>query len=265
MDYDPDETRWSPSSWLGAYANDIWNQYLNYWELQNIPEDSELTDSQRELFRRMYEMAEALRPCLHTLTPSVEFSDRLRGFLIELGASRTPVDDDFAAEVATIINEQPIIRDAIKCDLALEATDTLLSRAEDRAATLVALVANRSLSERATAYLDRATRLYLWGFDPETIVMCAAVIESAYEGRFSDAQMFGWQIKKVGKEYGPNEYEHAAELGGVFTRAQRTAAAAIRRARNDTLHNVPNSTISAKESLRTTAELLQCLFPKTAQ
>lgn len=265
MDYDPDETRWSPSSWLGAYASSIWNEYLDYWELQNIPEDSELTDEQRALFRRMHEMAEALRPCLHTLSPSAEFSDRLRDFLVELGASNTPVDDDFAAEVATIINEQPIIRDAIKCDLALEATDTLLARAEERAATLVALVANRALSERASAYLDRATRLYLWGFDPETIVMCAAVIEAAYEGRFSDTQMFAWQIKKDGKEYGPNEYEHAAELAGVFSRGQRTAAAAIRRARNDTLHNVPNSALSAKESLRTTAELLQRLFPKTGQ
>jgi len=61
-----------------------------------------------------------------------------------------------------------------------------LPAAEKRATQLVTLIASRRLSDRALAYLDRATRLHLWGFDPECAIMCRSVLEAALVARLSD-------------------------------------------------------------------------------
>ncbi len=143
----------------------------------------------------------------------------------------------------------------------MQATDGLLRGAESRASLLVSLLAYRQLSARAAAFLDRATRLYLWGFEPEAVVMCASVLEAAYETRFSAEEMFRLQVTKKGLEYQPHEYEQAAIGAHVFSLSDKRIAERIRRARNDTLHNVPNVALDAAKALNATAGLLTKLFP----
>ena len=67
MDYDPDDVTWSPASWLGSYANILYNDYLDCRELQNVPTDSQLSAEQRLQFRRLQAIAETLTPRLHSL------------------------------------------------------------------------------------------------------------------------------------------------------------------------------------------------------
>lgn len=258
-DYDPGED-WSPASWLGAYASVLCSDYLSYWEIHHVPEGSELTPEQRQYFRHLYELAEAVIPCMHSLASDRGVADKVRQLFEGLGAT-SEVDADLAAKVAKAMQSHPIIRDAIKIDLALWAADGLLKGAERRAPELVALVAHRALSPRAAAFLDRATRLYLWGFEPETIVMCASVLEAAYESRFDDAEMRRLGVPMKDQGYGASDRERAALLARVFTREEKERAAKLRRARNDTLHNAPNTALGAVEALRTTAALLDRLFP----
>lgn len=137
----------------------------------------------------------------------------------------------------------------------------LLAGAEERAATLIELVANRNLSERAAAFLDRATRLYLWGFEPESVVMCASVLEAAYEQRFSSQELFALQIRKTGRHFEPFQYEQAALASKVFTPQEKKLAYLIRTARNDTLHNAPNVALGADQAINGTATLLGKLYP----
>lgn len=259
MDYDPEED-WSPGGWLGAYANCLWNDYLDYWELQNVPADSTLTPEDRARNQALYEVAEAIVPCLHSLSVAPVALAKVRRFLTDLGAVGR-IDDDTAARVARALHSLPIVRDGIRCDLAMQATDGLLRGAERRASLLVSLLAYRQLSDRAVAFLDRATRLYLWGFEPEAVVMCASVLEAAYEARFSAEEMFRLQVTKKGAEYEPHEYEQAAIAAHVFSLPDKRMAERIRRARNDTLHNVPTVALPADKALNATAGLLAKLFP----
>jgi hypothetical protein len=41
------------------------------------------------------------------------------------------------------------------------------------------------LSPMASKYLQRATRLHLWGFEPEAVIMCRSVLEAALVARLS--------------------------------------------------------------------------------
>jgi hypothetical protein len=86
LGYDPDQDNWSAAEWLGAYANGMYNEYLNYWELQNVGKDSQFTEAQRNHIRALKEIADALTPCLHSLAVGPEVIDRVRKWLIELGA-----------------------------------------------------------------------------------------------------------------------------------------------------------------------------------
>ena len=91
--------------------------------------------------------------------------------------------------------------------------------------------------------------------------MCAAVLEAAYEARFSDLDMFQLQIRKDGKFFEPYQYEHAAIATGVYSDADRELARKVRDARNCVVHAIPASTLGAKDALEKTAALLDRLFP----
>ena len=263
MGYEPDEDGWSASNWLGAYASVMYNEYLDYWELQNVPNDSQLSDDQRAHFLALKELADTLTPCLHSLSISPEAIAKVRRWLEHIGAAdaAAKLSPDTAAKITRAISSHAIIRDGIQIDLALYACDGLLAGAEQRAATLIELVGSRTLSDRAAAYLDRATNLYLWGFEPESVVMCASVLEAAYEERFTADELFRLQIRKKGLEFEPYEYEQAALAAKVFSLADKKLATRIRRARNDTLHNAPNVALAGAEALKATATLLTKLFP----
>ena len=233
MDYDPEED-WSPGRSLSAYANCLWNDYLDYWQLQNVPGDSRLTAEDRARNKALHDVAEAIVSCLHSLSVPAAGIAKIRQFLSELGAV-DPIDGDPAALVAQVLHSLPMVRDGIRIDLAMQATDGLLCNAERRASILVSLLAYRQLSDRAAAFLDRATRLYLWGFEPESVVMCASVLEAAYEARFPAEEMFRLQVTKKGMQYEPHEYEQAAIAAMVFSLPDKRKAERIRRARNDIL------------------------------
>ena len=259
--YDPDDEDWSPSAWLGAYTAGLYDEFAEYWQLNAPADDSDLTERQRADLHHLKAMADAMTDCLHSLTASNALVGKTKDWFTELGIDRR-VDERVSAAVARAIHNHAIVRDAIKLDLASQAADILLAGAEKRAAFLIALISDRRLSDRAAAFLDRATRLYLWGFSPEAVVMCASVLEAAYEVRFTAHEMFRLQITKSGKEYEPYEYEQGALAAGVFTKPEKDLARQIRSARNDTLHNAPNTALDAEDALTITADLLEKLLAR---
>ena len=260
MYYTPDEDGFSPSGWLGTVADIMHGEYLQYWEQTEGSHDQSTSDEQRERFGRLVALADALRPTLHSLAVDEQTLNAVWDVLSEFGT--VTVNLDYAGKIARAFRKHPIIEHGVQIALAQEATDGLLAGAEARLNDLLELVAERKMSERAAAYLDRATRLYLWGFEPEAVVMCGAVLEAAYEERFTDLEMFRLQIRKTGAQFDASQYEHAAGTAGVLSSGERRSARDIRRARNDVLHAVPSVALSAKEALSKTAVLLERLFPR---
>ena len=183
MEYDPERPE-DLASWLGTYVNDYWNQYLRYWEIDANPGLGLLGDAERLMHKRMDGVGRAVRKAVHSLAAR-EATDAIREFLngVNLTEELTPADH---ALLIQALHNSVIVRDSIRIQLGFEVSDELLPQAEQRVAHLVALIASRELSDRAASYLDRATRLYLWGFDPECLVMCRSALEAAIASRLEE-------------------------------------------------------------------------------
>ena len=172
--YSPDER---VSFGLGTYVNAFWNDFLNYWQLQNAPEgEGSLPESTREVIRHLAEFGESVRPSLFSLNVTKELEEAASRMM---ALEPYPSKNDSPAEALQRVAGIPPVRDAIRISLGWTAVEGLLREAEDRIPVLVELVSERDLSERARSFLDRATRLFLWGFDPECVVMCHGSMEAA--------------------------------------------------------------------------------------
>lgn len=71
-----------------------------------------------------------------------------------------------------------LIRDRISLDLADHFSEQAVD-ADKRALRLLGLLMAGGLSGSAAGFLKRAVSLYLWGFEPETAIMCRAALEAA--------------------------------------------------------------------------------------
>lgn len=119
MSYEPDEERWSAALWLGSYANVLYKDYLEYWELKNVRGETQFSNSERSHFRALKEVADALTPCLHSLSVGPEIVQKVREWLEEVGATQAAgeLNSEKAAKLARAIYSHQIIRDGITIDL----------------------------------------------------------------------------------------------------------------------------------------------------
>lgn len=273
-DYDPDQPE-NLSNLLGAYVNVYWNDYLRYWELYENVEDGELTEEQRAIHRGLDKIGEAVRNTIHSLAPNPAAVEAVEHFFRVLGAKNT-ADPDSAAKVLRAVHKLPIVRDCVAINLAFEVADVLLPAAEQRAAELVALIASRRLSDRALAYLDRATRLHLWGFDPECVIMCRSVLEAALVARLSDTLELDEPpppleqlLALAGEHKLLPGYERAATKRGWRARKGSLLADAdrIRWVGNHLIHDLPQLAVGASDlgdstgAIQKLARVLDHLFP----
>jgi hypothetical protein len=81
--------------------------------------------------------------------------------------------------------QSSIVKDSVGLMLARDALDQLTGAGE-RCLRLLALVQGRGVSPRASEFIKHATRLYVWGFDVECIIMCRSVLEAALVARLDD-------------------------------------------------------------------------------
>ncbi len=273
-DYDPNEPE-NLSNLLGAYVNVYWNDYLRYWELYENIEDGELTEEQRAIHRGLDKIGNAVRSTIHSLAPDPAAVDAVEHFFKVLGATNT-TDLNNAAKVLRAMHKVPIVRDCVAINLAFEVADVLLPAAEKRAAELVALIASRRLSDRALAYLDRATRLHLWGFDPECAIMCRSVLEAALVARLSDVLELDEPpppleqlLALAGQHKLLPGYERAATKRGWRARKGSLLADAdkIRWVGNHLIHDLPQLAVGSSDpgdsasAVRRLARVLDHLFP----
>lgn len=271
--YDPDRPE-EMSGWLALHVADYWRRYLEYWELEEDVADPRHDEAARRLHRKLDAIGGAVRTLLHTLSPDEAAVAAIRDF-VDVSEAEDPLEA--AAEVIRLVHETPIVRDSIRIALGFEAAEELLPRAESRISDLLTLVAARSVSPRAATFLDRATRLYLWGFDPECVIMCRAVLEAALTARLADdvdrddpapnldnlLRIAGGRKVLDGFERAKNRKGWRARKGSPLWRAER-----LKWAGNEVLHQRPEVVGSrstdiqdAREAVRELAEILTLLFP----
>lgn len=179
MRYDPSDSERLASS-LNAEATQYWHDYVRYWTRAPA---SQLSPEERVLADRLEAIGSAWREVVHSWAPG----DALAA-LGKIAADPEAIGIDEQSKYLRFLFGMPIVRDSVEIQLALEVTDVMLPQAQKRLAVLVELLGVRKLPEAAVSYLDRVTRLYLWGLEPECIIMCRSSLEAALatrlEGKF---------------------------------------------------------------------------------
>ena len=78
-----------------------------------------------------------------------------------------------------------IVKDCVGLKLARESLDQLTG-ASERCLRLLNIIQGRGISPRASEFIRRATELYVWGFEVESVIMCRSVLEAALVSRLDE-------------------------------------------------------------------------------
>jgi len=249
-----DEDDWSLWTVLGE-AVDHWHEvYRHYWATARIESEAPELDPEAQVeLARLDEAAPKL----------LEHAFALR--LVGSGGSAfrpLPEMVEPIRRILEIYGDSPVVRHRWSFTIAHDALDRL-DDSPARAAKLLNLIQMHELNERTAAYLARVTRLYVYGFDVEALVMSRAALETALQDALPDEQLAEAGIDKTGREYSLATRISAARKAGYFNRRREELAHSLRKSANQALHTAPaflhDRIGDAFEAIAGLAELLAAL------
>ncbi len=165
-----------------------------------------------------------------------------------------------------------LIRDVVQHRLELDVADSAVSKLQGvssrvlNASVIAMVLLGHGGGPRATSYLKRAMDLYLAGYEPESVILCGAVLEAAFNARFPDEVLHqhGWTptYRKEGVFSMAQRMKYEREVENCLTVAQRDYAATINTARNHTVHMALDLAPKAYIVLTLLALVLTSLLPE---
>jgi hypothetical protein len=204
--------------------------------------------------------------------------DRLERFAIALVTSGVvPADlqemlghfkpgDSMATKVRELLTYR-IVHHRLEFDVAEDVSARLegVDKRVSLATVLTIILLGYRPSDTAVKYFQRATTLYLAGYEAETIVMCGAVLEAALRARFSDDEIEAAGIQPIFKRTG--DYSIAQRLKfeeghPIFNEDQRRQVSNLLSWRNDAVHVQPDIGPKSENALISLAVLLPTIFPE---
>lgn len=166
-----------------------------------------------------------------------------------------------------------LVRSVVQHRLELDVADTAVSRLDGVSArvlnaTLISvLLFGHGGGPRATSYLRRAMDLYLAGYEPESVILCGAVLEAAFNARFPDDLLLArnWRptFWKEGVFSMAQRMKYERSIEPCLTDAQRACADAVNIARNQTVHQTLDLAPKALLVLAQLAAVLPALLPES--
>jgi hypothetical protein len=162
-------------------------------------------------------------------------------------------------DLAKVIANFRLVKPQILLDLARRDLRNLDAKSRRTVDLLAILIAKRP-SEGVAAYLQRVANCYIHGLDPECIVMCRAVLDSAFESTISATQVL--QALPGSRTRGVHLADRieAAERLALITRTTARLARKVKDAGNDAIHNVPVATLTPLEAVVATVKVLETLL-----
>jgi hypothetical protein len=151
----------------------LWyDTYAEYWGVNGNARPTEFTDVQWKNYQQADRLAELMLQIVEALN--------IFGVAKQNPSAISFTRDQLRAIRASLRTQSKsgLIKDRISLEIARQVTRQV-DGASDRALKLLGLVRGQGLSVRASAFISRATKLYLWGFDPEAAIMCRAALQAA--------------------------------------------------------------------------------------
>lgn len=225
--------------------------FEEYWGLRDEAALRDVADEDLALARALDSFGKKLLAGLHEL--------RLRPELVEPLTHWRPGDSPL--RTAHEFSSYQIAYDRLEIELATQSVE-LLFGARKRLFKLLILLSDFAPTERALAYLDRVTRLYLWGFDAEVPILCRATLEAALEERVSENELSSLGMKRGRFGFSVHQYIEAGVQLGILTVEGQALANDIRSSGNAAAHAAPGLSVDSFELVGKLWMLLDHIFKK---
>lgn len=250
--YDPGREGYQLSSWLDLYVQNFESDYRKYWGLDQDSCPEWLLHEHWILARKVDVSFPSIIEGAHALALSPEFD----AIAQELAPSDNPLLS------ASSVSRSDVVLDRLEIDLAYEALGNWVE-ARKRFSLLLLLLGKTRISERGSLYLQRATKLYLWNFELECLVMCSSVLEAVLEQELSETDLttFGLEKRKGQRDWEFWQLIEGATKAGLISKDQKKRANALRIGRNQMLHELPASDSQALRALFHLADILASIYP----
>jgi hypothetical protein len=263
---------------VGAYSDD--RQF--YWQTQ---ENEKLGDVSIR-FERAERFAEAILKNTEKLIPEKEIDEELSVFQDEFqkylsrwerlakmtvdefkDISKLPTQEEREAAIREInkgIPEDPdckesslhIIWERFVIDMSWDAIGKIREGAL-RIFKLYELMLKSSPSEATQKFLSRLTRCYVWGFDPECIIMCRAVIDAAFKDRIPNKICKKYFVENDSYDFTLSNRIVAAYKEGIIGKEIRVKAFDVKEQGDDAVHYKPDITKDVWETICLTLDVLK--------
>jgi len=146
-------------------------------------------------------------------------------------------------------------------DLAWQSADKMAEGA-NRIFNLYRMMRTFRPSRPTIDYLLRLSRCYIWGFDPECVILCRSILDAAFQKKISYdicEKYFGQKEKNYFTL--DNRIEAAFEEGFIDYSIKKLAIE-IKTQGNNAVHKQPDSRNDAWKIMRDTINVLEVLFSK---
>lgn len=110
-------------------------------------------------------------------------------------------------------------------------------------------------------FLRRVSRCFIWGFDPECVILCRGAIDTAFATVITDQICDNHGLKKAGFGHTLTNRIKAALLEGMIDEGTKNAAFRVNSPATEAAHRDPTKTASVLNVIKDTRDVLQRLLP----
>ncbi len=159
------------SSWLLSFLSVRRGEYDDQYAAAGSDEEIALNEALNALERRAAQLVTS------GVIPE-EFAETLQSFM---------PGDSLATKIRELLSYR-IVHHRLEFDIAEDVCERLagVDRRVQNVTILTFVLLGYQPSPTVLKYFQRATTLFLAGYDPEAIIMCGAVLEAALRARFGD-------------------------------------------------------------------------------
>jgi len=146
----------------------------------------------------------------------------------------------------------------------IELTDDAMGRIGSGAVRMLELsqlLVDANPPQPTLNYLRRISACFIWGFDPECIILCRSALDSAFREKISDEiceKVFGAAEER---DFGLLARIRAAHRTQMISDGTRDTAWRVKYRGDKAVHYDPDATRDVKGTVRDTVEVLKVLFP----
>lgn len=153
-----------------------------------------------------------------------------------------------------------ILWERLIIDLARDAIENKLIKGTNRLLRLVDLFMQEKPQGQTVDFLRRISRCYIWGFDPECVILCRSALDTAFKDKIHDKICKKYRRPAARYGYTLAQRINAAEKENMISSDRAKKARAVNGVATETVHDQPDITRDSLKFVKMTLAVIQQLY-----